>query len=105
MRRVFRFRLYPTGEQEDRMLSMIETCRRLWNDALWHREDRWKRREKTSYLMQQAILTQERKRDERLKGMYSQVEQGMPEVTPVEIGPTPERASPVIEAGTRSPSL
>jgi geranylgeranyl pyrophosphate synthase len=25
MRRVFRFRLYPTGEQEDRMLSMIET--------------------------------------------------------------------------------
>ncbi|MDG7040998.1 MAG: helix-turn-helix domain-containing protein [Nitrososphaerota archaeon] len=34
MRWVFRFRIYPTDQQEDRMLGMVETCRRLWNDAL-----------------------------------------------------------------------
>src|SRR2546426_1270336 len=34
----FRFRLYPNHKQERRLLRMIETSRRLWNDALFHRK-------------------------------------------------------------------
>jgi len=75
-RQVFRFRLYPDLEQEKRMLYIIETCRRLWNDALSHRKSRWeKERASTSYNMQQWILTGERKRYPELRELYSQVAQ------------------------------
>jgi putative transposase len=75
-RRVFRFRLYPSLEQEKRMFHIIETCRRLWNDALSHRRNRWeKEKSSTSYNMQQWILTGERKRDPELCELYSQVAQ------------------------------
>ena len=75
-RQVFRFRLYPDLEQEKRMLYIIETCRRLWNDALSHRKSRWeKERAPTSYSMQQWILTGERKRYPELRELYSQVAQ------------------------------
>ena len=58
------------------MFQVIETCRRLWNDALSHRKDRWeKERASTSYNMQQWILTGERKRDPELRELYSQVAQ------------------------------
>ncbi len=30
---VFRFRMYPTSKQEERMLSFVEAGRRLWNMA------------------------------------------------------------------------
>ena len=63
-RQVFRFRLYPGPEQEKRILRILETCRRLWNDALSHRKSRWeKERASTSYSTQQWNLTGERKRD------------------------------------------
>nr|WP_276978108.1 transposase [Ferrimicrobium acidiphilum] len=76
MRRVFRFRLYPSLEQEKRMFHIVETCRRLWNDALSHRKNRWEmERVSTSYSMQQWILTGERKRDPELRELYSQVAQ------------------------------
>ena len=63
-------------EQEKRMFRIIEACRRLWNDALAHRKNRWeKERSATSYNMQQWILTGERKRDPELRELYSQVAQ------------------------------
>jgi putative transposase len=75
-RQVFRFRLYPGPEQEKRMLRILETCRRLWNDALSHRKSRWEKEgASTSYSMQQWILTGERKRDPELRELYSQVAQ------------------------------
>ena len=37
----FRFHLYPNRKQEQRMLTMVEAGRRLWNEALAHRKRRW----------------------------------------------------------------
>ncbi len=71
-----RFRLYPNGEQEERMLTMLEVCRHLWNDALAHRKWRWERvRGSTSYNLQQWILTVQRHSDPVLGEVYSQTAQ------------------------------
>ena len=40
---VFRFRMYPTSKQEERMFSFVEAGRRLWNMALEHRNWRWEK--------------------------------------------------------------
>jgi putative transposase len=72
----FRFRLYPNHKQERRLLRMIETSRRLWNDALAHRKRRWdERRLSTSYSQQCWILTAERRGDPLLGELYSQAGQ------------------------------
>ncbi len=71
-----RFRLYPKSEQEERMLTTLEVCRHLWNDALSHRKSRWERlRQSTSYRLQQWILTEERHTNPALGEVYSQVAQ------------------------------
>src|SRR2546428_5854563 len=58
----FRFRLYPNHKQERRLLRIIETSRRLWNDALSHRKGRWEeKRLSTTYSQQCWILTAERR--------------------------------------------
>ena len=44
MKTAFRFRLYPNRKQERKLLRMIEAGRRLWNDALAHRKQRWEER-------------------------------------------------------------
>src|SRR2546427_8553369 len=38
MKSAFRFRLYPNREQKQRMLSMVEAGRQLWNEALGPQE-------------------------------------------------------------------
>ncbi len=71
-----RFRLYPSRDQEARMLRALEACRHLWNDALSHRRDRWQNgRRSTPYNYQQWVLTAERHSDPELGAMYSQVAQ------------------------------
>ncbi len=71
-----RFRLYPSRDQEARMLRALEACRHLWNDALSHRRDRWQNgRKSTSYNHQQWILTAERHADPELGALHSQVAQ------------------------------
>ncbi len=71
-----RLRLYPSREQEARMLRALEACRHLWNDALSHRRDRWQdERRSTSYNHQQWVLTAERHADPELGALYSQVAQ------------------------------
>src|SRR5438132_8306057 len=72
----FRFRLYPNHKQERRLLRMIETSRRLWNDALFHRKGRWEeKRLSTTYSQQCWILTAERRGDPLLGELYSQAGQ------------------------------
>ena len=72
MKTAFRFRLYPNHKQERRLLRMIETSRRLWNDALAHRKRRWEEeRLSTSYGQQCWILTAERRGDPLLGELYS----------------------------------
>ncbi len=71
-----RFRLYPNHEQEEKMLTTLEICRHLWNDALAHRKNRWERfRQSTSYNHQQWVLTAERHSDQALREVYSQAAQ------------------------------
>ncbi len=77
MKTAFRFRLYPNHKQERRLLRMIETSRRLWNDALAHRKRRWEEELlSTSYSEQCWILTAERRGDPLLGELYSQAGQG-----------------------------
>ena len=76
MKTAFRFRLYPNHKQERRLLRMIETSRRLWNDALAHRKRRWEEELlSTSYSEQCWILTAERRGDPLLGELYSQAGQ------------------------------
>src|SRR5437899_4791759 len=73
---VFRFRLYPNRKQEQKMLTMVEAGRRLWNEALAHRKWRWeKKRLSTSYSHQCWILTAERRVDQSFRELYSQAGQ------------------------------
>ena len=74
MRSAFRFRVYPSSNQEARMLCALEASRRLWNDALAHRKMRWEDEgQSTSYNLQASILTFEREEDALLGGLYSQI--------------------------------
>ncbi len=43
IRRVYRYRLYPTKAQEQELLGQIELCRQLYNKALWWRQGAWER--------------------------------------------------------------
>jgi len=55
------------------MLQMLEATRRLWNEALAHRKQRWEeKRLSTSYSQQCRILTAERQADPGLGELYSQ---------------------------------
>src|SRR2546426_12751891 len=76
MKSAFRFRLYPSREQERRMLLMVEAGRQLWNEALAHRKRRWEeKRLSTSYHQQSLILTTERRAKPLFRGLYSQAGQ------------------------------
>lgn len=72
----FKFRLYPTEEQEAVLVKMVDAARRLWNDALAHRKWRWEEfRLSTSYSAQAWVLTEARKSDSELHELYSQAAQ------------------------------
>jgi putative transposase len=60
-RKAFKYRLYPTAEQERTLAEMLETHRRLYNRALAERKTAWEeRQESVSYGMQSAYLKDER---------------------------------------------
>ena len=42
VKRTYRYRLYPTDEQADRMSKWFDGCRWLWNEAIEHNQRRWK---------------------------------------------------------------
>lgn len=54
LRRCYRYRLYPTKEQEEALLVHLELCRRLYNKALWWREGKWKRDRESVTLKEQT---------------------------------------------------
>jgi putative transposase len=64
----YKFRLYPTHQQERVMAETIETCRRLYNELL---DDRIENR--TGVFAQKRALSAHRKEDKYLKQVHSQV--------------------------------
>jgi putative transposase len=64
----FKYRLYPTRQQEYSLNGTIETCRRLYNDLLAGR-----RENHTNYYEQKRSLTGKRQRNGYLKSVHSQV--------------------------------
>jgi len=61
--RNYKFRIYPTKEQEDKLLRWLETCRRIYSTGLAQRKE------------QQVWLKETKKTDERLREIHSQVRQ------------------------------
>jgi putative transposase len=60
------------------MSSALEASRRLWNDALGHRKERWDDgRRATSYGLQQWILAEARHFDPELGALHSQTAQAV----------------------------
>jgi putative transposase len=66
----YKFRLYPTEQQEGRLKETVETCRRLYNDLL---DDRIQSH--IGVFEQKRMLTACRKEDKFLKQVHSQVAQ------------------------------
>ena len=55
--RSYKYRLYPNRTQETVLISTLETCRRLYNDALAERRDTWKDEQRcVTYREQQDTL-------------------------------------------------
>ncbi len=64
MRRSFKYRLYPSRQQQRAMLAMLETHRRLYNNALAERKDAWEQEHRSvSYGQQSGHLKGERLTD------------------------------------------
>lgn len=53
LRRVSRYRLYPTKRQERELLRQLELCRRLYNKGLWWRQGVWERERRSVNRKQQ----------------------------------------------------
>lgn len=61
MRKAFKFRLYPNRQQERAMAEMLETHRRLYNNALAEHKNAWEQERRTvSYGQQSGHLKQAR---------------------------------------------
>jgi putative transposase len=61
VRKAFKYRLYPTAQQEQALAETLETHRLLYNRALAERKSDWdKRQEPVSYSQQSARLNDER---------------------------------------------
>jgi putative transposase len=61
VRKAFKYRLYPTAEQERTLAEMLETHRRLYNQALAERKRAWDEEQRTvTYGQQSAHLKDER---------------------------------------------
>jgi putative transposase len=57
MRRTFKYRLYPTKQQQRLLEQQLEECRWLYNHLLAERRDAWEQRQESLRLYdQQATL-------------------------------------------------
>lgn len=61
--RVYRYRLYPTAEQEATLMRHLELCRILYNKALWWRQGAWERERRLVTRKQQLHALKELKAD------------------------------------------
>ena len=73
MKTAFKFRIYPTNQQEAELEYAIEVCRQLWNDALADRRNAWKEEGISRTYNRQAALLIIEKEHGRYSGVYSQV--------------------------------
>ncbi|MDP3064602.1 MAG: transposase [Chloroflexota bacterium] len=74
MRKAFRFRLYPNRAQAERLASLLEACRRLYNAALQERRDAWHMQRKSiSFASQCAQLPAIKEDCPEYTGIYAQV--------------------------------
>ncbi len=73
MKTAYKFRLYPTRQQEAQLDLTLETCRHLYNTALVDRRNAYEVEGiSRSYEDQAAMLTAEKKNG-NFKGVFSQV--------------------------------
>jgi len=64
MLKAFKYRLYPTKQQEAALNEMLETCRRLYNHSLAERRDAWEKEGRSvNYYDQANTLKERRKQD------------------------------------------
>jgi len=74
--RNYRFRIYPNREQEQKLLTWLETCRWIYNTALAQRKEAWEKEKRSvSRIEQQVWLKQAKKTDERIREVHSQAAQ------------------------------
>ena len=73
MKTAYKFRIYPTNQQEAELGYALEVCRQLWNDALADRRNAWKEEGISRTYNRQAALLITEKEHGRYPGVYSQV--------------------------------
>lgn len=73
MKTAYKFRIYPTNQQEAELEYALEVCRQLWNDALADRRNTWKEEGISRTYNRQAALLIIEKEHGRYSGVYSQV--------------------------------
>ncbi len=74
MRKSFKFRLYPNGEQRAKLEQTLETCRVLYDQALAERRGAWEREKRSVGYHEQAVaLPKLKELYPRLQEVYSQV--------------------------------
>jgi putative transposase len=65
VRRAYRYRFYPSPEQEAELLRTFGCVRKVWNLALDARTEAWyQRQERVSYVQSSAMLTEWKRTDE-----------------------------------------
>src|SRR6201987_2988829 len=65
VKRAYRYRFYPSPEQETELLRTFGCVRKVWNLALDARTEAWYwRRERVSYVQSSAMLTEGNQWDE-----------------------------------------
>src|SRR5215468_1225579 len=74
MRQTFKYRLYPTKQQQRLLDAQLEECRLLYNHLLAERRDIWEQRQESARLYdQQATLPALKATRPALAGVHSQV--------------------------------
>lgn len=74
--RNYKFRIYPNREQERKLLRWLETCRRIYNEALAQRKEAWEQENRSvTRVKQQVWLKETKKENNFFKEVHSQVAQ------------------------------
>lgn len=78
MKRSFVYKLRPTRSQIAKLEEVLETCRRLYNDALAEQKESWEdERKGIGFVAQCASLTQRKKSSAYLRSAHSQILQNV----------------------------
>jgi len=74
--RNYKFRIHPNKEQERKLLRWLETCRRIYNEALARRKEAWEQENRSVTRMEQQVwLKETKKENDFFKEVHSQVAQ------------------------------